>query len=105
MHEREGARQGLDYVYRLVDFDQLGLDDAALGTVWAAAEELGFSGLNVTHPFKQSVVQFLTELAPDAAAMATPLTAIDSFVKSGTSRSYRTEPTAPPFASRTPIRS
>ena len=43
MHEREGARLGLDYVYRLVDFDQLGLDDAALGAVIAAAEELGFS--------------------------------------------------------------
>jgi shikimate dehydrogenase len=69
MHEREGARLGLDYVYRLVDFDRLGLDDTALGAVIAAAEELGFSGLNVTHPFKQSVVQFLTELAPDAAAI------------------------------------
>jgi shikimate dehydrogenase len=69
MHEREGARLGLDYVYRLVDFDRLGLDDAALGAVIAAAEDLGYSGLNVTHPFKQSVVSFLTELAPDAAAI------------------------------------
>lgn len=69
MHEREGARLGLDYAYRLVDFDQLGLDDAALGAVIAAAEELGFTGLNVTHPFKQSAVAFLTELAPDAAAI------------------------------------
>jgi shikimate dehydrogenase len=69
MHEREGARLGLDYAYRLVDFDQLGLDDAALGEVIAAAEDHGFSGLNVTHPFKQSVVSFLTELAPDAAAI------------------------------------
>jgi shikimate dehydrogenase len=69
MHEREGARLGLDYAYRLVDFDRLGLEDAALGAVIAAAEELGFSGLNVTHPFKQSVVPFLAELAPDAAAI------------------------------------
>jgi shikimate dehydrogenase len=69
MHEREGARLGLDYAYRLVDFDQLGLEDAALGAVIAAAEELGFSGLNVTHPFKQGVVQFLTNLATDAAAI------------------------------------
>jgi shikimate dehydrogenase len=69
MHEREGARLGLDYAYRLVDFDQLGLDDAALGAVVVAAEELGFSGLNVTHPFKQSVVSSLTELSPDAAAI------------------------------------
>jgi shikimate dehydrogenase len=69
MHEREGARLGLEYAYRLIDFDQLGLDDAALGAVIAAAEDLGFSGLNVTHPFKQSVVSSLTELAPDAAAI------------------------------------
>lgn len=69
MHEREGARLGLDYAYRLVDFDQLGLRDAALDEVIAAAEELGFCGLNVTHPFKQSVISSLTELSPDAAAI------------------------------------
>ena len=69
MHEREGARFGLDYAYRLVDFDQLGLRDAALGDVIAAAEALGFRGLNVTHPFKQSVIASLTELSPDAAAI------------------------------------
>ena len=69
MHEREGARLGLDYAYRLVDFDQLGLEDAALGDVIAAAEDLGFTGLNVTHPYKQGAVPFLTELAPDAAAI------------------------------------
>lgn len=69
MHEREGARFGLDYAYRLVDFDRLGLHDDALDDVIAAAEELGFCGLNVTHPFKQSVISFLTELSPDAAAI------------------------------------
>lgn len=69
MHEREGARFGLDYAYRLVDFDQLGLRDAALDDVIAAAEALGFRGLNVTHPFKQSVVASLTGLSPDAAAI------------------------------------
>jgi shikimate dehydrogenase len=69
MHEREGARLGLDYAYRLVDFDQLGLEDAALGAIIAAAEDLGFTGLNVTHPFKQDVLPFLTALAPDAAAI------------------------------------
>lgn len=69
MHEREGARLGLDYAYRLVDFDQLGLRDGALADVIAGAEALGFSGLNVTHPFKQSVISSLTELSPDAAAI------------------------------------
>jgi shikimate dehydrogenase len=69
MHEREGARFGLDYAYRLLDFDQLGLRDDALGDVVAAAEALGFCGLNVTHPFKQSVIGALTGLSPDAAAI------------------------------------
>ena len=69
MHEREGARLGLDYAYRLIDFDRLGLDDSALGEVIAAAEEYGFAGLNVTHPFKQSIIPFLPELSPEAAAI------------------------------------
>ena len=33
MHEREGARVGLDYTYRLLDFDQLGLRDDTLADV------------------------------------------------------------------------
>ncbi len=69
MHEREGARLNLAYAYRLIDFDQLGFDDAALGAVIDSAEELGFSGLNVTHPFKQSVLPLLTDLSPEAAAI------------------------------------
>ena len=59
----------MDYVYRLIDFDQLGLEDAALDDIIASAEELGFSGLNVTHPFKQSVIPFLTDLSPEASAI------------------------------------
>lgn len=69
MHQREGVRLGLDYTYHLIDFDQLGLDDGALGDAIAAAEALGFSGLNVTHPFKQRAVAFLTDLSPEAAAI------------------------------------
>jgi shikimate dehydrogenase len=69
MHQREGTRLGMEYAYRLVDFDQLGLDDTTLGAIVAAAEELGFSGLNVTHPFKQSVIPFLSGLSPEASAI------------------------------------
>lgn len=69
MHEREGARLGLDYAYRLIDFDRLELEDGALADVIEAAEELGFSGLNVTHPFKQSVIPFLKDLSPEARAI------------------------------------
>jgi len=66
MHEREGARLGMRYSYVLVDFDRLGLADTELGDAIKSAEQLGFAGLNITHPFKQSVVQHLNRLAPDA---------------------------------------
>jgi len=69
MHEREGARLGMDYSYRLIDFDRLGIEDTALGEIVAAAEQLGFFGLNVTHPFKQSVIPFLTDLSSEASAI------------------------------------
>lgn len=78
MHQCEGTRLGLDYIYRLVDFDQLGLDDAAIGEVIASAQGLGFSGLNVTHPFKQSVIPFLTGLSPEAAAIGAVNTVVFS---------------------------
>ena len=63
MHEREGARLGIRYRYVLIDFDELTLPDEALGDVVAAAEGLGFAGLNVTYPFKQAVIPSLTRLA------------------------------------------
>lgn len=69
MHEREGQRLGLDYRYHLIDFDRLGIADARLPDVLAEARELGFAGLNVTYPFKQSVLPLLDALAPDAAAI------------------------------------
>ncbi len=69
MHEREGARMGLAYLYVLLDFDQLHLDDAQLGEVIEAAQTVGFAGLNVTHPFKQSIIPFLDALSPEASAI------------------------------------
>ena len=69
MHEAEGARLGLRYRYRLLDLDQLHLDDAALGEFVHAAEESGFAGLNITHPFKESVVACMDRLSPEAEAI------------------------------------
>lgn len=69
MHEHEGQRLGLAYAYHLIDLDRLGFSDADLGAVIAAAAAAGFSGLNITHPFKQAVVPLLDALAPEAAAI------------------------------------
>jgi shikimate dehydrogenase len=68
LHEREGAAQGLAYVYRLIDLAPLGLDASALPGLVRGARHLGFTGLNVTHPFKQAIVPLL-DLAPQARAL------------------------------------
>ena len=69
MHEAEGARLGLEYGFGLLDFDQLDLSEDTLPEVVRAAARHGLAGLNVTHPFKQSIVACLDALAPEAAAI------------------------------------
>ena len=56
MHEREGARLGLATPTRSSISTGSGLPTTRSATVIAAAEQLGFAGLNVTHPFKQAVI-------------------------------------------------
>ncbi|GAA3849177.1 shikimate dehydrogenase [Streptomyces coacervatus] len=69
LHEREADRQGLRYVYRLIDIDVLGLPPEAVGDLVRAARDLGFDGLNITHPCKQLVIEHLDSLAPQAEAL------------------------------------
>ena len=69
LHMREGVAQGFAYIYQLIDIEALGLSAAALPELITAARRLGFSGLNITHPCKQSVIPLLDELAEDARAI------------------------------------
>ena len=69
MHEKEGAEQGLRYVYRLIDLETRNLGAEALPELIDAAEREGFNGLNITHPCKQSVIPLLTDLSDDARAL------------------------------------
>jgi quinate/shikimate dehydrogenase (NAD+) len=69
MHEREGAAQGVAYVYKIIDLDTLGLTAAALPELLTAARRFGFAGLNITHPCKQAVIPLLDDLSPDARAL------------------------------------
>jgi len=69
MHEREGAAQGLAYVYKIIDLDTLRLSAAALPELLTAARRFGFAGLNITHPCKQAVIPLLDDLSPDARAL------------------------------------
>jgi len=69
LHEAEADRLGLRYVYQLIDLDELDLGADAIGQLLAEAQRMGFRGLNVTHPCKQLVVEWLDELAPEAIAL------------------------------------
>jgi shikimate dehydrogenase len=69
LHEREADRQGLRLVYRLIDIDTLGVPPEAVGDLLRAARDLGFDGLNITHPCKQLVIEHLDALAPQAEAL------------------------------------
>ena len=69
MHEREGDEQGLRYIYKKIDIEPLGLGTDALPDLLRAAERMGFCGLNITFPFKQTVIPLLDELSDDARAL------------------------------------
>lgn len=69
LHEEEGAAQGLSYQYKLIDLTLLGLGVDALTELLRSAERMGFDGLNITHPCKQAVIQYLDDLSPDARAL------------------------------------
>lgn len=66
LHEREGDAQGFRYLYRLIDLDTLGVDPGALPDLLAAAERMGYTGLNITFPCKQAVIPLLHELSDEA---------------------------------------
>ncbi|MGW1050494.1 shikimate dehydrogenase [Streptomyces sp. NPDC002521] len=69
LHQREADRQGLRYLYRLLDLDVLGRAPQAVGDLVRAAHDLGYDGLNITHPCKQLVVDHLDALSPQAEAL------------------------------------
>jgi len=66
LHEHEGAAQGLTYLYRLIDLDQLKLDSSALEELLTASQYMGFTGLNITFPCKQAILPLLDELSAEA---------------------------------------
>lgn len=65
MHEAEAAAQDLTCTYDL--FDEDSDDPATLRAVLDRCEAAGYAGLNVTYPFKQTVIPLLHELSDEAA--------------------------------------
>ncbi|MFF1920219.1 shikimate dehydrogenase [Streptomyces sp. NPDC058221] len=69
LHEREADRQGLRYLYKLLDLDAFGAGPERVGDLVHAARDLGYNGLNITHPCKQTVIPYLDALDPQAEAL------------------------------------
>jgi len=69
MHMREAAAQGIALRYEL--FDLAGADhrSADLAGTLDTVERAGFAGVNITHPFKQSVIALLDRLSDEARAI------------------------------------
>ncbi|MCZ2818156.1 shikimate dehydrogenase [Modestobacter sp. VKM Ac-2984] len=90
LHEREGARQGLRYTYKTVELPDDALQPDHLRRLLRAAVELGFDGLNVTHPVKQVMAPLVDELAPEAAAIGAINTIV---IEDGHTRGHNTDVT------------
>ena len=69
MQSAEGAAQGLDYQYELFDLDLIEGGRAGLPALLDRLEAAGYVGINVTHPCKQQVIPYLTELSPEASVI------------------------------------
>lgn len=69
LHEFEGREQGMWLSYRILDSLDWGITPDDLPAVLDWARSSGFSGFNVTHPFKQAIIPSLDELSDRARAL------------------------------------
>lgn len=91
LHMTEARAQGLDYVYRTIDLDELAISPTRIGEVLSWARALGYDALNITHPCKQLVVEHLDDIDPAAAALGAVNTVV--FGADGRTRGYNTDVT------------
>ena len=74
MHEAAADALGFRAHYRLIDTP--GADPAKLKAMLDGVGLLGFSGVNVTFPYKEAVVPLLDALSPNASAIGTVNTVV-----------------------------
>jgi len=91
IHMREAAHQGLEYVYRTLDLDDLGLAPEQVGELLGWARRLGYDALNVTHPCKQLVLDHLDDLEERAARLGAVNTVV--FGDDGRTTGHNTDTT------------
>ena len=69
LHQGEAAAQGLELVYKLIDFDELAVGLEALPGLVSDAVRKGYRGLNITFPCKQAVMPLLHDISAEARAI------------------------------------
>ena len=67
MHRAEAAALGFDLIYDLIDTDLMTPADPPISELLNRAEAEGYAGLNITFPYKRTVVDHLDRLS-DAAS-------------------------------------
>jgi len=77
LHEEEAAQHGLRVHYQIIDIEGAGAE--ALPALISAARLIGFAGLNVTYPCKQSVIALLDGVSEEAKAIG----AVNTVVREG----------------------
>lgn len=66
MHRREAECLGIDYEYQTIDIAETGETVEDLAAIMGRISDVGFDAINVTHPFKQRVIEYLDSLSPSA---------------------------------------
>ena len=66
LHEVEGAHQGMRVHYQIIDLDRGRGGASQLPILFESARVMGFTGLNITFPCKQQVIDLLDDLSDDA---------------------------------------
>lgn len=79
LHEEEGRHHGLRLHYQLIDLEAAAVGVEALPELMRAIRVIGFAGLNITYPCKQSVIRLLDALSEEARAIG----AVNTIVREG----------------------
>jgi len=76
MHMQEAKAQALSLNYRLFDLEQLRCDQSALPYLLEEIQAAGYAGVNITHPCKQQVIEYLDTLSAEAGDLGAVNTVI-----------------------------
>ncbi len=79
LHETEAAAQGIKLHYRRIDCEVGGFRAFDLGSLLQGMSWAGFTGSNVTHPFKEAILPHLSGLSAEAAEIG----AVNTIVPDG----------------------